>query len=369
MINSVTKAALMAMAMSAARVQAQDFSDITAWSVAACPPDPNDPEALSLELAFSPQEDENGNKFSGCMKAEIGQPDWPRDEAGKYTVWVDAADIEPGCSLLFYKLPGSEVTDPNQTACDSGLKRIVSADSSTCGKYALEDSFGYAYCCGALCTQDIRDWPAAKKRSVPEETTKRAAAAPAKDVTKVKSRNVFEKRVGNPNCKIEVKGDTYTKYGRAKKMGEEFTCEPSQTTCGQSFTYTSSHEISTSTSIDVGAEMGWSEFVVAVMTFNVGIEFSDSESESTSVSTNIAPEPGSSGYPTFTPLYICKFIVTNLLFFALVANLLFVAGGADVDMGGDCSREALNLGDGDVCVPKYTDNNRVDGKWEVVITG
>lgn len=343
MVQQIAKTTFLALAIAAARVQAQEFTNINLYSTASCPPDANDLDADSFQLGFVPSTDDKGQQYSSCMKATIGLNDWPKTDNGKYEAWVDTSNIAEGCSLNFYNLPGSE-EESNDYACMS-LYRKVQRDTTQCGDLDLTGTFGYAYCCGDICNTDILTWPDSKKRDVSAKRQKKPQPRAAKDVTSIKRAPIFTKR-DDTSCTINLKSDPYTTYGPQIKMGGEDTCEKDTTTCGQVYTYTTGTELTNTVSHEDSTEIGWSEYVVFSNTFSNGWEHSETESTSYSVSKNIAPEPGHTGYPTFQPLLRC----------------------AEADLSGDCSREKLGISDGTICIQKFLEGNIPDGHWLMVTT-
>ncbi|KAF4447187.1 hypothetical protein F53441_9234 [Fusarium austroafricanum] len=347
----MSQASFILLALSAARVQAQEFTNIDLYSAEGCNPDPNDLEIHSFQLGFHPEKDEKGNDYSGCMAATIDPTGWPSNKNGKYDVWVDTDGFGDGCSMLFFQLPGSQ-EEGQIWPCRNGLYRQVQKNKTPCGDLELTKKFGYAYCCGSICNKDVSQWPS--KRSLDggspepaiENIIKPKRAPASKDITKVKRAPIFNKRQKNENCIINLKSEPFTTYGQQIRMGPEETCEPDQTTCGQQYTYTVGNEITNSQSGSDTTEIGFAEYLVFSNTIQKGWEISESKSTERSRSKNIGPEPGHSGYPTFTPLYIC----------------------AEADLSGDCSREKLGLGDGVVCINKYTEGDIPDGDWKMVTT-
>ncbi|KAM0351727.1 hypothetical protein ACHAPU_002239 [Fusarium lateritium] len=340
----MTKASLIALALAAARVQAQVPTDINLYSTEGCDPDPNDLEIQSMQLGFFPEKDDKGQDYSGCNSASIVPTGWPSTPNGKYAVWVDTSKFGEGCSMLFFELPGSQ-EEGQIWPCRNGLYRKIQKYKTSCGDVDITQNFGYAYCCGSLCNDDVSNWPS--KRSLEKKAP--APAPVIKDVTKVKRAPIFNKhkrQEPNDKCIINLKSEPYTTYGQQIQVGQEESCQPDQTTCGQMWTYTAGTEIVNTESGSDSTEIGFSEYIVFVNTIQTGWEISKSESESRSVSKNSAPEPGHTGYATFTPLYIC----------------------AEADLSGDCSREALGISDGVVCVQKYLPGDVPDGKWDMVIT-
>ncbi|CAF3457032.1 unnamed protein product [Fusarium graminearum] len=336
----MNKASLLALALAAVRVQAQEFTNMDLYSEETCNPDPNDLDVQSFQLGVNTQTDDKGNEYSGCNSATIVPQGWPTNANGKYPVWIDTAKFGEGCSMLFFNLPGSQ-EEGDIWPCRNGLYRKIQKDKTPCGDLELTQKFGYAYCCGSLCNDDVSTWPS--KRSL----TERAPPAPkAKDVAKLKRAPILKKRQGNDKCIINLKSELYTTFGRQIQVGPEETCEPDQTTCGQTWTYTAGNEITTSESHTDTTEIGFSEYLVFVNSFSDGYEISKSESEERSVSKSMAPEPGHAGYPTFTPLLYC----------------------AEADLSGDCSREDLGIGGGEVCVQKYLPGDVPDGTWQMVTT-
>ncbi|RGP76898.1 hypothetical protein FLONG3_4981 [Fusarium longipes] len=329
----IAKASLITLALAVIQVQAQEFVDHDLYSVENCSPDPNDLDVQSFQLSVSPKQDENGDDYSGCMEATIVPTGWPTTANGKYPVWIDTSKFGAGCSMLFFNLPGSQ-EEGDIWPCRNGLYRQVQKDKTPCGDLELTQKFGYAYCCGPLCNKDVSTWPA-----------KRSVAPQSKDVTKVKRAPIFNKRQ-NDKCIINLKSKPYTTFGQQVKVGPEETCEPEQTTCGQTWTYTAGTELVNTVSHEDSTEIGFSEYVVFVNTISDGYSISKGESESRSVSKMMAPEPGHSGYPTFTPLLYC----------------------AEADLSGDCSRENLGISDGEICVQKYLPGDIPDGNWQMVTT-
>ncbi|KAM0231504.1 hypothetical protein ACHAP5_011035 [Fusarium lateritium] len=334
------KASLTVLALSAAKVQAQVFTNVDLYSTEGCDPDPNDLEIQSMQLGWSPQTDDKGQEFSGCNSASIVPTGWPSTGNGKYPVWVDTSEFGEGCSMLFYELPGSQ-EEGGIWPCRNGLYRRVQKNRTPCGDLTLTQNFGYAYCCGTLCNDDVSTWPS--KRDLGSHSP-----APAiKDVTKIKRAPIFNKRQEpNDKCIINLKSEPYTTFGQQIQMGPEEFCEEDQTACGQIWEYTAGTEIINTESGSDTTEIGFAEYLVFSNTIQSGWEISKSESESRTNSKNMGPEPGHAGYPTFTPLYIC----------------------AEADLSGDCSREALGLGDGKVCVQKYLHGDVPDGQWKMVTT-
>jgi hypothetical protein len=330
----MTKASLLSMALAAIRVQAQVPTDINLYSTESCDPDPNDLSVQSFQLGINTQEDSNGNEYTGCNSATIVPTGWPTTANGKYPVWVDTSAFGEGCSMLFYQLAGSQ-EEGETYACRNGLYRKVQKDKAFCADLELTQKFGYAYCCGSICNDDISNWPS--KRSVP--------APKAKDVTKIKRSPILKKRQDD-KCIINLKSEPYTTFGQQIQMGPEETCEKDQTTCGQTWTYTAGTEIVNTRSHEDSTEIGFSEYIVFVNTISDGYEISKGESEERSVSKQMAPEPGHSGYPTFTPLLFC----------------------AEADLSGDCSRENIGIGDGEICIQKYLPGDVPDGEWLMVTT-
>ncbi|KAF5011585.1 hypothetical protein FDECE_2306 [Fusarium decemcellulare] len=333
------KASLIALALAAARVQAQEFTQVDLYSVENCDPDPNDLEIQSFQLGFSPKKDDKGQDYSGCMSASIVPAGWPTTPEGKYPVWVDTSSFGEGCSMLFFQLPGSQ-EEGEVWPCKNGLYRKVQKDKTACGDLDLTQKFGYAYCCGTLCNDDVSTWPS--KRDI----SSRTPLAPIKDVAKVKRSPIFNSKRQNDKCIINLKSEPYSTFGQQIQVGPEETCEPDQTTCGQQWSWTAGTEISTSESGEDSTEIGWSEYLVFVNTFSRGWEITKSESESRTTTKMMGPEPGHAGYPTFAPLYYC----------------------AEADLSGDCSRENLGIGDGKVCVQKYLRDDVPDGDWKMVTT-
>lgn len=142
MFDQISKTALLALAISVARVQAQDFTEVNVFSSSTCGSDPNDLEAQNFELSFVPETDDKGNQYSGCMSASIGLPDWPTTDNGKYDAWVDTSVLGSGCSILFYNLLGSQ-EEFNKWPCRS-LYRKIQKDTTPCGDLDLTQDFGYA---------------------------------------------------------------------------------------------------------------------------------------------------------------------------------------------------------------------------------
>lgn len=144
LIKMLTKTTFLALATSIALVRAQEFTDIDVHSTSNCNPDPNDLEADSMQLSFSPETDDQGNQFSGCMEATIGLPGWPVTDNGKYTAWVDTSKFGEGCSMLFFNLAGSQEEGDSEYPCRNGLYRKIQKDKTPCGDLDLTEKFGYA---------------------------------------------------------------------------------------------------------------------------------------------------------------------------------------------------------------------------------
>lgn len=139
----MNKASLLAMALAAIRVQAQEFINADVYSAETCDPDPNDLDVQSFQLGFSPQKDDKGNDYSGCMEATIIPTGWPTTANGKYPVWIDTSKFGEKCSMLFFQLPGS-LEEGSDWPCRNGLYRRVQKDKTPCGDLELTQKFGYA---------------------------------------------------------------------------------------------------------------------------------------------------------------------------------------------------------------------------------
>ncbi|KAI1322390.1 hypothetical protein F5Y16DRAFT_404492 [Xylariaceae sp. FL0255] len=203
-----TLSVIFSMGLLIAGSKAQDvLNTVDIYSVSDCGINPNDLNALSMELEVFPVR--SGANSSDCMSSQITAPDWPNDGNGNYNIWVSTKDVPAGCSINFYHYLDSNEQHNPDAACRS------------------------LYCCGNDCNKDITQW----KREL-EMPYKKLA----KDVTRVKRAPLLKKHIEespskrDDSCQFVPNETPYTTYGEQTKVGDIYTCPP-KATCAQTYSW------------------------------------------------------------------------------------------------------------------------------------
>ncbi|KAI1120390.1 hypothetical protein F5Y10DRAFT_289819 [Nemania abortiva] len=328
-----------------APVYAQDaIAEVDLWSTSECGGDPNDLSVLSITLDSYHRNGDPNNPSSGCTSSWIDLDGWPTLDNGRYTAWVDSSNIDDGCVMWFYHLYGSDEQVNDESACLYPYRKVDPATAS-CASLELTKRFGYGYCCDGACSQDISSW----KRADNPLSRSPQAATPTdlrrRDVAEVKRAPLLERvyeRDGT--CKFVLDEKSYTTYGKAQQISEVVPCPIDQTTCGKTYTYTKGYEVTDGWNVEVSVSAEF--FGVVSTSVSSGYEHSETESESFSTTTMIAPQNGHSGYIIFIPLYAC--------------------GKGHTEGQCDSSDTSAIGDDGTVCVLKLLEGNQIDGIWDVV---
>ncbi|KAI0532630.1 hypothetical protein GGR58DRAFT_522642 [Xylaria digitata] len=347
--------ALAAGAFLLAPVYAQDaIAEIDLWSTSDCGGDPNDLSVLSITLDSYHRNGDLNNPSSGCTSSWINLDGWPTLDNGKYAAWVDSSGIEDGCVLWFYHLFGSNEQLNDDSACLYPYRKIDPATAS-CASLELTKRFGYGYCCGGACTQDVSSWKRTNNLLSGSSLTSKprdqahngptARNASPRDVVEVKRAPLLERVYGrDDSCKFVLDEKSYTTYGKAEQISEEVPCPIDQTTCGKTYTYSKGYEVTNGFNVEVSVSAEF--FGVVSTSVSSGYEHSETNSESFSSTTMIAPQNGHSGYIIFIPLYVC--------------------GKGHAEGNCDSSDTSAIGDDGTVCVLKLLEGNQIDGIWDVV---
>ncbi|KAF2966001.1 hypothetical protein GQX73_g7589 [Xylaria multiplex] len=220
MVLNALIGALVAGVFLSAPVYAQDaIAEIDLWSTSECGGDPNDLSVLSITLDSYHRNGDPNNPSSGCTSSWINLDGWPTLDNGKYAAWVDSSGIDDGCVLWFYHLYGSNEQLNDDSACLYPYRKVDPATAS-CASLELTKRFGYGYCCGGACTQDISSWKRADNLLSGSPLTGKP-----RDVVELKRASLLERIYErDDSCKFVLDEKTYTTYGKAQQISEEVPC-------------------------------------------------------------------------------------------------------------------------------------------------